>query len=299
MSVPATSVTLVRHLGADPESCTEHGYGLGRPDGILVVKYRTRGALDFGESRQDFLHQLYWSPDGMLTARAGADLCFLAPGEAFWAPRGVRHEVHAPDWQSVYRICLRQAPATLDEHRACPASVDDVAAALICRLARNGQDEASALTARLRIMSGIADSGAGAAAALGAGARAGVGAEAGVGAGAGVGARAGASGRGSGYALAVARSLAHDPADDTRLDEWAEHLHLSVKTLQRDFALEFGMPFSQVRTELRLRAACALLGSHPVSAVAHRVGYASPSAFVAAFAKRHGHTPGTHAAQGQ
>lgn len=275
MSTSATSVTLVRHLGADPESCTEHGYGLGRPDGILVVKYRTRGALDFGESRQDFLHQLYWSPDGILAARAGSDLRFLAPREAFWAPRGVRHEVRAPDWQSVYRICLRQAPPALDEHQAGPASVDDVAAALICRLASNGQDEASALAARLRIMSGI-------------GAR-----------GSGVASGAGCSGPGGGHALEVARALAHDPADDTRLDEWAERLHLSVKTLQRDFAREFGVPFSQFRTELRLRAAQALLGSHSVSAVAHRVGYASASAFVAAFTKQHGYTPGTHGAQGR
>ncbi|WP_038171766.1 helix-turn-helix domain-containing protein [Tomitella biformata] len=276
MSTPGSSVTLVPHLGADPESCTEHGYGLGRPDGILVVKYRTAGALDFGESRQDFLHQLYWSPDGILSARAGADLRFMGPGEAFWAPRGVRHEVHAPDWQTVYRVCLRQVPPALAPHVASLATVDDEAAQLIAQLARNGQNEATALVARTRIMAGLGTSAlVSSALAPAAPARSG----------------------GAGYALAVARTLALDPADNTRLDEWAERLHLSVKTLQRDFAREFGMPFSQFRSALRLRAARALLGSHSVGAVAHRVGYSSPSAFVAAFTKEHGYTPGTHATQ--
>lgn len=280
MSTPGSSVTLVPHLGADPESCTEHGYGLGRPDGILVVKYRTAGALDFGESRQDFLHQLYWSPDGILSARAGSELRFLGPGEAYWAPRGVRHEVHAPDWQTVYRVCLRQVPPALDPHLAGPAAVDDEAARLITQLARNGQDETAALVARARIMAGLGNSELGAS---------GLGTPAAPGS-------AGSAG-GAGYALAVARALALDPADDTRLDEWAGRLHLSVKTLQRDFTREFGMPFSQFRSALRLRAARALLSSHSVGAVAHRVGYASPSAFVAAFTREHGYTPGAHAAQ--
>ncbi|MGH3238807.1 MAG: helix-turn-helix domain-containing protein, partial [Spirillospora sp.] len=102
----------------------------------------------------------------------------------------------------------------------------------------------------------------------------------------------GAEGGGTGFALAVARSLSHDPGDPTRLGEWADRLRVSVKTLQRDFVREYGMPYTRWRTRLRLRAARVLLDSHPVSTVAHQVGYASTSAFITAFTKEYGHTPG-------
>ncbi|PJT49653.1 AraC family transcriptional regulator, partial [Streptomyces albidoflavus] len=47
--------------------CQEYGYGLGRPEGIFVLRYQSAGPLEFGAiARQDFLHQLYWSPDGAL-----------------------------------------------------------------------------------------------------------------------------------------------------------------------------------------------------------------------------------------
>ncbi|MGX1837134.1 hypothetical protein [Streptomyces diastaticus] len=91
--------------------CQEYGYGLGRPEGIFVLRYQSEGPLEFGAiARQDFLHQLYWSPDGALSALHGGDARFLGPGEAFWAQRAVSHEVRAADRQTVYRICLRQVP---------------------------------------------------------------------------------------------------------------------------------------------------------------------------------------------
>jgi AraC-like DNA-binding protein len=92
--------------------------------------------------------------------------------------------------------------------------------------------------------------------------------------------------------MTVARHLSHDPGDPTSLAEWADRLRVSVKTLQRDFAREFGSSYTAWRTKLRLRAARALLEAEPVIKVAHRVGYASPSAFITAYAKEHGHTPG-------
>jgi AraC-like DNA-binding protein len=99
---------------------------------------------------------------------------------------------------------------------------------------------------------------------------------------------------GPGWALRVARALAHDPSDPTTLDEWATRLHLSVKTLQRDFLREFGQPFTTWRTDLRLRASLVLLDTHPVTEVAHRVGYSTPSAYITAFTRHYGHTPGRH-----
>ena len=103
---------------------------------------------------------------------------------------------------------------------------------------------------------------------------------------------------GSGLATVVARALLHDPADRTELREWAARLHVSLKTLQRDFLREYGTSYRRWRTELRLRASRALLETEPVAEVARRVGYATSSAFIAAFAREYGYTPGRRSARG-
>ncbi|UWP86978.1 AraC family transcriptional regulator [Dactylosporangium fulvum] len=265
MSRRRQSLTVTDPYGDDPVTCEEYGYGLGRPDGILVLRYRSAGLLDFGESRQDLLHQFYWSPDGLLAVRHGTETQYVGPSEVFWVRRAVTHEVRAADGWTAYRVCLRQIPPALDRLRVGAAAINREATALIEAIARNGYGEDAALEARARIMAG-----------LGAATRD----------------TAGRRGGGPGFALTVARELARDPADDTRLEEWAERLHISVKTLQRDFEREFGVPYTRWRTQLRLRASRALLETRPVTEVAHRVGYASASAFVAAYAREFGDTPG-------
>ncbi|MGC5030775.1 helix-turn-helix domain-containing protein [Micromonospora sp. DT229] len=250
-------------ITADPASCEEFGYGLGRPDGILVLRYRSMTRLAFAEKRDDFLHQLYWSPDGLLSARHGRHTDLVGPDEVFWAQRAVTHEVHTADRQTVYRICLREAPAALDGLRAGVAAIDAEAARLVLALSTAGYDEGDASDARRRIMAGLTP-------------RPADGRHAG----------------GPGVAVTVAAALTHDPGDPTGLAEWADRLHVSVKTLQRDFAREFGMSYSQWRTKLRLRASLALLETRPVGEVARRIGYASPSAFISAFAREYGYTPG-------
>ncbi|MEO3785788.1 AraC family transcriptional regulator [Actinocorallia sp. B10E7] len=260
------------HLASDTaEWCEDYGYGIGRPDGVRVLKYRSSGLLEFREGRQDFLNQLYWTPDGMLSTLTGMNAQFIGPKEAFWARRTADHEVSAGGGRTVYRICLRQVPPALKELSVGAVSVDAEAARLIQALATPGLDEEEALDARARIMAG-----------LGATTREFVGHHT----------------RGPGFALTVARALTHEPGDATRLDEWAVRLRTSVKTLQRDFDREFGMSYTQWRTRLRLQAARVLLEERrPVIQVAHRVGYASPSAFIQAFTKEYGHTPGRHVRQ--
>ncbi len=55
-----------------------------------------------------------------------------------------------------------------------------------------------------------------------------------------------------------------------------------------------GVPFGRWRTLLRLRAALSMLAAGQlVSRVAGRVGYDTPSAFVAAFRRETGQTPGS------
>jgi AraC-like DNA-binding protein len=96
-------------------------------------------------------------------------------------------------------------------------------------------------------------------------------------------------------AVDVARGLLADPADGRSLTEWGHAVGASGRTLTRAFLAGTGIPFSRWRTTVRLRAALPLLASgEPISAVADKVGYQTPSAFVAAFRRETGLTPGAY-----
>lgn len=91
---------------------------------------------------------------------------------------------------------------------------------------------------------------------------------------------------------AVTDALVADPADRRTVAALAASVALSVRTFTRQFAGEVGMPFSEWRTELRMRIAMsALLEGRSVSEVARAVGFESLAAFSAAFRKHTGMTP--------
>jgi AraC-like DNA-binding protein len=90
----------------------------------------------------------------------------------------------------------------------------------------------------------------------------------------------------------VAERLQRHPADDAELERLAEHTGASPRTLQRLFRSETGLRFAEWRQRLRMLHAIALLGSGAsVSAAGEQAGYATTSAFIAAFRKQIGHTP--------
>lgn len=69
----------------------------------------------------------------------------------------------------------------------------------------------------------------------------------------------------------------------------------SERTLARVFVAETGVSFGRWRTLIRIQAALtALAGGEPVGNVARRVGYDSDSAFVQAFRRETGVTPGSY-----
>ncbi|WP_392671880.1 AraC family transcriptional regulator [Streptomyces sp. LN785] len=91
--------------------------------------------------------------------------------------------------------------------------------------------------------------------------------------------------------------LQADPADNRTLAELGRHVGASDRTLSRLFRSDLGMTFPQWRTQLRLQHALVLLAEkEPVTAVAHRCGWSSASAFIDVFRRAFGHTPGSHAA---
>ncbi len=244
-----------------------YGYGLGPPSGLLVLRYpRARTTPDFPESRDDFLHQVLWSPDGVLRVRRGGASRFVSSGEMLWIRRGVVAEVQGLGSQTVLRMCLRSAPPALTSLPAAALTPEGTAGARLLAIAQPGVDEAAGLRARADILDLLTEAPA-------------VGIE--------------HEAVGDTRAQTVARALLADPADATGLSAWAERLHVSPKTLQRDLQREFDLTFTALRTQIRLKAAVALLHDRSVTETAHLVGYASASSFVAAFTRELGRTPGS------
>lgn len=93
-------------------------------------------------------------------------------------------------------------------------------------------------------------------------------------------------------ALRLAESLGADPANQADLAELARAAGASVRTIQRLFLAETGLPFVQWRQRLRLLHGAAALGEgKSVTEAGLEAGYAGTSAFIAAFRKHFGVTP--------
>jgi len=94
---------------------------------------------------------------------------------------------------------------------------------------------------------------------------------------------------------AIAALLHENPADNRSLAEFGRTVGAGERTLSRLFQTELGMGFPQWRGQLRLlHAAIGLLGGQTVQRVAYDCGYSSPSAFVTAFRRAFGTTPGQY-----
>lgn len=249
----------------------EHGYGLGPPTGVLVLRHLgTEHPVEFSESRDDHRHQLFWSDATALAVRRGSRTAHLGPRQAFWVRRGTTVEVMACTPGTVHVICLRQPPPALSSAPAATVRMPEEAQALVHALCRESTTEEDGLAARDRLLALLSDP-----------------------------LPLDSSGEGNGLARAVARQLLRDPADTTELREWAERLHTTTKTLQRDFVREFDVSWTTWRSRTRLQAATALLESHSVTEVAHRVGFVSVSAFVQSFRRQYGTTPAAWAREGR
>lgn len=91
----------------------------------------------------------------------------------------------------------------------------------------------------------------------------------------------------------LAAALREDPASPLTLEGWGVRVGASARTLERLFRRDTGMGFARWRQALRLAEAAALMaqGATPARA-ASSVGYASASAFGAAFRAAFGISPG-------
>jgi AraC-like DNA-binding protein len=98
-------------------------------------------------------------------------------------------------------------------------------------------------------------------------------------------------------ARALAERLQEAPADPASLAELARHAGASLRTLQRLFPAETGLTLEAWRQKARLIwSITRLSGGASVAAAAFDCGYDSPSAFITAFKRQFGVTPGRYTA---
>ncbi|MGV2907641.1 helix-turn-helix domain-containing protein [Achromobacter sp. AGC25] len=90
----------------------------------------------------------------------------------------------------------------------------------------------------------------------------------------------------------LANTLLDTPDDNAGIDEWAQRLNMSSRTLMRRFRQETGVTLGQWRQQARLLRALEMLSrGGSVTEAALSVGYESTSAFIGSFRSAFGMTP--------
>ncbi|MCG6216844.1 AraC family transcriptional regulator [Vibrio furnissii] len=94
------------------------------------------------------------------------------------------------------------------------------------------------------------------------------------------------------YLAPILSAVEENPTDDTSLQQWAERVHTTERTLARHCQAELGMSFTEWRLRVRYLYSMDLLrNGHSVKEVALTLGYNQASPFIAMFKKYSGQTP--------
>lgn len=215
-------------------------------------------------------HQLAWASHGTLTVDVDARRWVLPTTRALWIPSGVPHEVVSAGRTTMTSLYLPMSPPAGPGRwdRVQPVHMPVLLAELIDYLGdpdlgagRRARGEALLLDLLRPVMVTALE------APLPADPR----------------------------ARQVALELLGDPACAFTVDAWGRRVGTSGRTLARLFLADTGMPFGRWRTLVRLQAALpALAAGEPLQRVSRSVGYETVSAFVAAFRRETGTTPGAY-----
>lgn len=239
------------------------------PDGILVATFPMPGGTSFSwHTHAD--HQLAWAASGVLTVLTEGATWVLPPTRALWIPAGLAHETGAASLATMRSVYVPVDLSPVSWNVPTPVSASPLLAELIDylsgQLTANKRAHAEALLADLLEPVPLATMDV----PFPAGPLAG----------------------------AVANALRDNPSDQRTLADWGREVGASERTLARAFIAQTRMPFGRWRTLLRVQAALPMLAlGEPIGKVAHRVGYQTPSAFVAAFRRETGLTPAAYFAQ--
>ncbi|MDK3019858.1 AraC family transcriptional regulator [Pseudodonghicola flavimaris] len=229
------------------------------------------GTLGSGFAVQPHAHpraQLVLCLDGTLRLRAGEDVWMVPHKHAVWIPGGQRHQLSTQTALRVRHLYVAPQfaaraglPQSCTVLRGSPllrgiverlAEVADPAAPAARRLAWVALDEIARLRPAALHLPGARD---------------------------------------SRLAMAMAHFLRH-PEERRNLAEVARDIGTSDRTLERLFVAETGMTFRDWRGKLRCMVALEGIERGETStALAGRLGYSSPSAFIAAFRRQLGAPP--------
>ncbi|MEU2128044.1 helix-turn-helix transcriptional regulator [Streptomyces sp. NPDC018352] len=213
-------------------------------------------------------HQLVWARRGVLGVAVDDAYWVLPPTRALWLPAGVVHRTGATREAVLCSLYFEPDRCNLDWADPTPVGVDGLLAHLIAYLARDNLHDDQRLRAEAVVLDLLRPLPA---------------------------TPIDVPHPTDDRVRAVADALLDNPADSRSLEAHAQTIGVSRRTLTRLFAHDTGMHFDRWRTHVRLRAALPLLAEgQPVSRVAHTVGYATPSAFLAAFRRTVGTSPGRY-----
>ncbi|MGX1806744.1 AraC family transcriptional regulator [Nocardia sp. NPDC055321] len=210
-------------------------------------------------------HQLAWTRRGVLGVAIDDSHWVLPPTRALWIPAGVVHRTGTTRGATLISLYLDPARSARNWPNPTPVGVDGLLAHLITHLTRRDLPEDARMRAEAVLLDllcplpalpievpELTDP----------------------------------------RARRVADALLADPADPRGLDAHGRDIGVSRRTLTRLFVHDTGMSFDRWRTHARLQAALPQLAEgQPVSRVAAAVGYATPSAFLAAFRRVVGTSP--------
>lgn len=212
--------------------------------------------------------QLIYAAAGVMRVRAGGTLWIVPPARAVWVPAGAEHEIHGFGDFAMRTLYFTGAQDAALPGECCALDVTPLLRELVLELVdRSPVDETDRPSMCL--------------------------AEAAID-------RIAAARTLPLYlplprdlrALRLAETLRNDPASAASLADLARSAGASLRTIQRLFLAETGLPFAQWRQRLRLLHGAAALGEgKSVTQAGLEAGYSGTSAFIAAFRKQFGFTP--------
>ncbi|MCS5720141.1 AraC family transcriptional regulator [Herbiconiux sp. CPCC 205763] len=241
-----------------------------------IVAARTR--VDTGTRFDPHVHdddQLAWMPEGAMELSVRAATWHLRRDHFAWIPAGVRHEMAFSGAGTLISVYAHPELRPSGDHWRRPRIVgaDDLSAAVLRHLTEAGSGPSP--ERRLRCHALLVDL------LESAGTRHDI-----------------VALPGDPRARAVAARLLADPGDPRELDDWAAEVGVGAKTIARAFVADTGRTFREWRIQARMHVAAGLLAEgESVQDVAVRVGYATSSGFIAAFAARFGTTPSRYTAR--
>ena len=237
---------------------------------VWLDRFEMRSGDSFGLHDHEQLHQLCWSPHGVLSVQTGDARWSLTPALAMWIPAGIRHDVGCARDAHLHSLYVVPDRCPIEWSTPTVVAVGTLLGEVIRHLAGGARASGAARARAERFMFDLLRP---------------VGAE-----------RTALRLPADARAAAVAEGLLRRPADCRTLEEWGREVGASGRTLARQFLAQTGISFGEWRTQARMQAAIDLLGAGgTVVAAAAAVGYRDAAAFAAVFRRHTGRSPGSFA----